>query len=135
VTVRRTALVVAPLAVLAATACEKPAPQVTFATGGRVVNLDASRYCHKADKCRDHTVDPAEIRVQIGQTVSVNVPSKVANAGWNIRQGDQLLFKEPREELHYTLDLERVRSADVEIIQGAGAQPTGVWKITFDLED
>lgn len=133
--VRRTAVVVAPLAVLALTACEKPAPQVTVATGGRVVNLDASRYCHKADKCRDHTVETAEIRVQIGQSVSVNVPSKVAHAGWNIRQADRLLFEEPRKELHYTLDLERVRSTDIEIIQGRGDQPTGIWKIRFDLED
>jgi hypothetical protein len=134
VSVRRTALLVAPLALLAVTACEKPAPHVTVATGGRVVNIEPTRYCREA-KCQQDDAAGAKIRVQIGQSLSVNVPKKVAHAGWNIRQGNELLFEAPREELHYTLDLERVRSTDIEIIQGPGSQPEGLWKLHLDLED
>lgn len=138
-TVRRTAIVVAPLALLALTACgdlHKPAPQVTLATEGRVVNVDATRYCFKADKCRDHKTDPHEIRVRPSGTISINVPSRVAHAGWYFRAGGQT-FGKATKKLHNSFELPAnlPAEADFEIIQGEPNQPPqGIWNVHLVLK-
>jgi len=137
VTVRRTALVVAPLAVLALTACEKPAPQVTVAIGGgRVVNIDASRYCFKSDDCKDHEAGQATLPVRADDQISINVPAHVAHEGWYIRVNGQPLegYGEPRKKLHASLPLraDLPREVELEIVQGSsGGAPQGIWKLTL----
>jgi hypothetical protein len=140
VSVRRTAVVLVPLAVLALTACEKPAPQVTVATGGRVVNVDASRYCFESDDCKDHGAGVATLPVRAGDQVSINVPSHVAHEGWYIRLNGRPIpgFETPRKKLHGTLPLPGALGREVvlEIVQGdAGGEPQGIWKLTLAPRD
>jgi hypothetical protein len=131
VRVRRTAAVVAPLALLALTACEKPAPQVTVHAGGTVVNLDAIRYCHEPDNCKEHGGATAKLEVSGGDQISVNVPTHVAEEGWYIQQGERRI--EVRKKLHYSLDARAVEfDKPLQIIQGEpGAQPEGLWELTL----
>src|SRR5688500_14183626 len=114
---------------LALTACEKPAPQVTVHSGGTVINIDAVRYCHEADKCRDHSAETPTLRVRDGESISFNVPTHVAEEGWYLRQGDA--STPVQKKLHYWLDVDRLAGDQTfEIVEGApGEQPRGVWKL------
>jgi hypothetical protein len=135
VNVRRLPLAVALLALVAVTACEKPAPQVTVASSGRVINVDASRYCF--DKCRDLTARPKNIRVRGNTVVSFDVPKRVARKGWVLLFANQPQFPEPRKESHFSLSIPSVAQSqplDVSIVEaggGASGAPTGVWKMQF----
>lgn len=129
-TVRRTALLLAPLAVFGLAACEKPAPQVTVATEGRVVNLDAKEYCFEPDKCRTHEPEKKEIRVRRGGQMSINVPTRVAEHGWYFRAGDQ--SGREIKKLHYVFEIPEdfPAEADFELVQGEpGKPPEGVWSL------
>jgi hypothetical protein len=135
VRVRRTAAVVAPLALIALTACEKPAPQVTVHAGGTVVNLDAVRYCH--DECKDHEAKVKTLDVSSGDVVSFNVPTHVAEQGWYLRREGQQSAERPRKKLHYSLPIDAPLEGPVtiEIVQGRqGAEPEGIWKLTLTPE-
>jgi hypothetical protein len=135
VTVRRLPLALALLALVAVTGCEKPAPQITVASSGRVINVDASRYCF--DACRDHTAAAKSIRVRGNTTVSFDVPKRVARKGWILVFQDQPQFTEPRKESHYSLSIPSIAQSqplDVSIVEagkGQTAAPTGVWKMQF----
>lgn len=136
-TVRRLAPALAVLALVGVTACEKPAPQVTIASSGRVINVDASRYCF--DECRDHDAAPKSIRIRGNTTVSIDVPKRVAEKGWVVQLGDQSLFQKPRKESHFSLSIPTIaqdQPVEVTILEaGGGAQPTGVWKMQFLVQE
>ena len=138
-TVRRIPVAVAALALLGATACEKPAPQVTIASSGRVINVDARRYCFEPDDCRDHTVKSKSIRVRGDTTISIDVPKRVAEKGWIVQLGDDPLFAEPRKESHYTLSIPRIAQAQqVEVTiseAGGGSPPSGIWQLQFLFQE
>jgi hypothetical protein len=135
VKVRLFPLAVAALALVSVTACEKPAPQITVASSGRVINVDASRYCFKT--CRDHKPADKSISVKGNTTVAFDVPKRVAKKGWIIQLGQQPLFVEPLKESHFTLTLPTIgqdQQVPVTITQaapGAGGEPTGMWKMQF----
>jgi hypothetical protein len=136
VIVRRTAVLVAPLALLAVTACEKPAPQVTVSTGGKVVNVDASRYCFESDDCNDEAPEKATLRVRAADQISISVPARVAHKGWYIRFNGQPIpgFQKERKKLHGTLNLGGAldQPVELEIVQGVtSGEPQGVWKLTL----
>lgn len=135
-TARRLPLAVAALALLGATACEKPAPQITVSSGGRVINVDASRYCFKA--CRDHTPGAKSIRVRTNTTVAFDVPKSVAHRGWIVALGQNPLFPAPRHESHYTFTMPNYEDQPVPVTiietgNGAGQRPTGGWQLQIDI--
>lgn len=135
-TIRRTAVAVAvPLVLLTVTACEKPAPQVTVAAGGKVVNVDASKYCFETDNCKEHSAAKATLPVRGDDQISINVPAHVAHEGWYIRFNGQPIrgYEQPRKTLHATLVPGGLNEAvDVEIVQGTeGGEPQGIWKLTL----
>ena len=135
--VRRFAPFVAAVALVAVTACEKPAPQITVASSGRVVNVDASRYCFA--QCRDHATATTSIRVRGNTTVSIDVPKQVAEKGWILVLGKDPVSTQPLKTSHYALGLGLVKDDQAEPLpvtifefgDGASAQPTGAWKISF----
>ena len=149
--VRRLPFVLAALALLSVTACEKPAPQVTVVTGGRVINVDASRYCH--DQCRDYPdAELKEIKVRGDSQVSIDVPKRVAERGWTLLIGDRPQFARPLKESHYSLSIPIIpqeagqdgqpskqpeeAALPITIIEagpGDAAPPTGEWKLQFLL--
>lgn len=138
---RRTApAVAAVLAVFALTACEKPAPQITVYSSGRVINVDAERYCF--DECLDHyTGDTKSIRVRGDTDISIDVPKRVAKKGWVLQLGDQVVFREPHHESHYRLRIptvgekQPITATVVEAGAGTTSQPTGVWKMQLIIQD
>ena len=136
-TVRRLAVAVAGFALLGVTACEKPAPQVTIASSGRVINVDASLYCF--DECRQHRAAAKSIRVRGNTTVSIDVPKRVAKKGWVLKLGEQTLFQEPHKESHYTLSIPTIAQKQplpVTIAEvGPNGQPTGEWKMEFLVQE
>lgn len=134
---RRFPLAVAVLALVLVTACEKPAPRITVASSGRVINVEASRYCFK--ECRDHNAAAKSIRVRTNTTVTFDVPKRVADKGWIIQLGGQSLFQEPRKESHYTLSIPTTADQPVPVtILEAGSptsgQPTGEWKMQLQIK-
>lgn len=134
--VRRFTFALAALALLGVSACEKPAPQITISSGGKVINVDASRYCF--DECRDHSAKLKTIRVKSNSTVTFDVPRRVAHAGWLVQLRDQAIFPEPRKDSHYTLSIPAAAavSLPVTVVEaGADGAPTGVWKLQFDIKD
>lgn len=134
---RRLPLAVAAIAMLALTACEKPAPQITVASSGRVYNVDAFNYCFDG-KCRDRGGVERKVRVRGNTTVSFDVPRRVADKGYVIQIGEQSLFQAPRKESHYALSFPAAReqTLPVTIVEtGNGNTPTGVWKLQFDVKD
>lgn len=135
--IRRTAAAVAvPLLLLTVTACEKPVPQVTVATGGRVVNIDPSRYCHKSDDCKTHSAAKATLPVRLADQISINVPAHVAHEGWYLRIDGKPLqgYSKPRKKLHHTLPIPGAltNEIEIEIVQGTeGGEPQGIWTLTL----
>ncbi|MEP7054088.1 MAG: DUF2771 family protein [Actinomycetota bacterium] len=133
--VRRLPLALAVLALVTTTACEKPAPQITIASSGRVINVDASQYCFGT--CLVHAVATKSIRVRGNTTVSFDVPKRVARKGWILVFAGQPQFAQPRNESHYTLSIPSIAQSqplDVSIIEtgtGDPAKPTGEWKMQF----
>jgi hypothetical protein len=122
---------------LALSACEKPAPKVTIATGGRVINVDATRYCH--DECVDHKTAAKTIRVRSDSFISFDVPKEVAEKGWNIQIGGQNMFRAPRNKSHYLLAIPTIGGdSDVPVVvtqNGEGGQPGGVWQLQLDIRE
>ena len=136
-TARRLPLAVAVIAMLPLTACEKPAPQITVESSGRVVNVDAFSYCFDG-KCRERGGAERKIRVKGNTTVSFDVPKRVAAKGYVIRIREQSLFQAPRKESHYALNFPAAgeQTLPVTILEaGNGNTPTGVWKLQFDVKD
>ncbi len=135
--VRYGPLAAAALVLIALTACEKPAPKVTVTSNGRVVNLDAARYC-RGDKCVDHEASPKTITIRSDSVVSFDVPKRIAEHGWQIDVGGDKLFETPRTKSHYTLSIPALRGSGtlpVTVTQGEGAQPEGVWRLQLLLRD
>jgi len=134
--VRRFTFALAALALLGVSACEKPAPQVTVSSGGKVINVDASRYCF--DECRDHTAALKSIKVRGNSTVTFDVPKRVAHAGWVVQVQGEPIFREPRKDSHYTLSIPNAGeiTLPVTILQvGDSEAPDGVWQLQFDVKD
>jgi hypothetical protein len=136
VAVRCGPLAVAALALVAVTACDKPAPKVTVTTNGHVVDVEAFRYCR--DKCQDGAAVAKTIRVRSDSFVTFDVPKRVADHGWNIDVGGQQLFDKPRTKSHYSMSIPAIRGdGDVPVIvtQGAGPQPEGEWRLQLLVRD
>lgn len=128
------------LAMTAVTACEKPAPKITVSSSGRVVNVDATRYCR--NECRNYnTRDTKTIRVRSNTEVGFDVPKRVAEKGWVLQVGDKTQFAEVRHDSHFRLStgpIAQKQPVEVTIVEagnGVGGKPSGVWRLQFNLQE
>ena len=108
---RRRLLTAAPLAgaLLALTACEKPAPIVTVVNEGKSTYAEAGTWCFEGqsgESCSRRAESPTQLRVRGGK-LGVDVDKELADGGWQVQlidaaQPDRpLLTSEPQKENHY----------------------------------
>ena len=74
-------------ALLALTACEKPAPIVTVVSGGQSVYTEASTWCFEEQTppdCAEREDGVTELQVRPGEKVGVDVGKQVVERGWYI---------------------------------------------------
>ena len=96
-------------ALLALTACEKPAPIVTVVNEGRSVYSEANVWCFEGqsgDECAERAEGATELEVQRG-TFGIDVAEEVAEGAWVATltpEGEperQLLPPEVHRDTHY----------------------------------
>jgi Protein of unknown function (DUF2771) len=108
---RPLACVAAVGALLALSACEKPAPIVTVVSGGDSVYAEASTWCFEGqtgDECAERETDVTSIPVRAGETVGVDVDKELAEGGWYLElaapgggEGEQQPQRSEPQEGHY----------------------------------
>ena len=140
---RPLACVAAVGALLALSACEKPAPIVTVVSGDQSVYAEASTWCFEGqsgDECAERETEVTSIPVRAGETVGVDVDKELAEGGWYLElsapgggEGEQEPQRSEPQEGHYfsftapslaagsTLDLQ-VRAV------GEGEEPRGEFR-------
>jgi hypothetical protein len=139
---RPLACVAAVGALLALSACEKPAPIVTVVSGDESVYAEASTWCFEGqtgDECAERETEVTSIPVRAGETVGVDVDKELAEGGWYLElsapggEGEQEPQRSEPQEGHYfnftapslaagsTLDLQ-VRAI------GEGEEPRGEFR-------
>ncbi|MEO6712584.1 MAG: DUF2771 family protein [Mycobacteriales bacterium] len=126
------------LAMVSVTACEKPAPHITVFSSGRVINVDAGRYCF--DECTEHAPPTKSIRVRRNSVIGIDVPKRVAEKSWILQVGEEVLFTAPRKESHYALNVPNLPAGAlpvtiVEVGDGLQGKPTGAWQFEFRVVD
>ena len=144
---RRRLLAAAPLAgaLLALTACEKPAPIVTLVNEGQSTYAEAGTWCFEGqtgDDCAQRGEGPTRLEVRGGK-LGVDVDKELADGGWQLQLVDAaqpdrpLLTSEPQRENHYyAFDLPELPSGTtlqltVQALTEAGQPGKGSWQ--FEL--
>ena len=82
---RPLACVAAVGALLALSACEKPAPIVTVVSGGTSVYKEANTWCFEDQTppdCAERASGTTSLAVRAGETVGVDVAKELAEGGW-----------------------------------------------------
>ncbi len=96
-------------ALLALSACEKPAPIVTVVNEGRSTYAEANRWCFEGqsgDECAERADGPTTLRVEQG-ALGVDVDKELADGAWIITLTDEARPEEPlftsevQEDNHY----------------------------------
>ena len=135
-------------ALLALTACEKPAPIVTVVSGGESVYAEASTWCFDEQTppdCAERGEGVEELSVRGGQTVGVDVDKELAERGWFIElaepegQGDgarQPQRSEPQTGHYFTFTAPNLPSGSSLLLTvralGEGEQePSGEWEFAL----
>lgn len=78
-------------ALLALTACEKPAPIVTVVSGGESVYKEANTWCFEGQTppdCASRSEGTTELPVRGGETIGVDVDKELADRGWFVELSD-----------------------------------------------
>ena len=84
-------------ALLALSACEKPAPIVTVVSGGSSVYTEASVFCFDEEQtldsgeCAQRETEVTELAVRPGERVGIDVDGELADRGW------QLVIADPQD--------------------------------------
>jgi hypothetical protein len=101
-------------ALLALSACEKPAPIVTVVNEGRSTYAEANRWCFEGqtgDECATRSEGATELRVQRG-TLGVDVDKELVEAGWIVTLTDEARPDQPllppevqRGNHYYSVDI------------------------------
>lgn len=141
---RPLACVAAVGALLALSACEKPAPIVTVVSGGQSVYTEASTWCFEDQTppdCAERAEGTTEIPVRAGQTVGVDVDRELAEGGWYLElsaPGDDSQDpqrSEPQEGHYFSFtapSLTRGSTLDLAVYAiGEGEEPKGEFR--FEL--
>ena len=142
---RPLACVAAVGALLALSACEKPAPIVTVVSGGKSVYAEASTWCfegQRGDECAERASGTTQIPVRAGETVGVDVDKELADGGWYLElsppegsQGQEPQRSEPQEGHYFSFTAPSLAAGsslrlDVRAV-GEGEEPRGTWR--FEL--
>ncbi len=106
---RPLACVAAVGALLALSACEKPAPIVTVVSGAQSVYAEANTWCFEDQTppdCAERASGTTSIPVRAGETVGVDVDKELADGGWYLELsapegGDQQPQRSEPQEGHY----------------------------------
>ena len=133
-------------ALLALSACEKPAPIVTVVSGGESTWTEAALWCFEGQEwpdCAERAEDVEELPVRAGETVGIDVDEELAESGWFVelslpgreperpfapQQGHYFSFQAPNLPPGTPLLL-TVRSL------GEGDTPTGEWRFALTPEN
>jgi hypothetical protein len=142
---RPLACVAAVGALLALSACEKPAPIVTVVSGGESVYAEANTWCFEGqsgDECAERASGTTRIPVRAGETVGVDVDKELADEGWYLElsapegsQGQEPQRSEPQEGHYFSFTAPSLAAGsslrlDVRAV-GEGEEPRGTWR--FEL--
>ena len=109
---RPLACVAAVGALLALSACEKPAPIVTVVSGGQSVYTEATTFCFddqtlESGDCATRADAPTSLEVRGGETVGVDVDKELAEGGWYLElsapggEGEQEPQRSEPQQGHY----------------------------------
>ena len=127
-------------ALLALTACEKPAPIVTVVSGGESTYTEAALWCFEGQEfpeCAERAEEVPELSVRGGETIGIDVDEELAESGWFLelsqpggegepqrsepQKGHYFSFTAPSLAAGSTLDLQ-VRAL------GEGEEPRGEFR-------
>ena len=140
---RPLACVAAVGALLALSACEKPAPIVTVVSGGQSVYAEANTWCFEGQTppdCAERETGSTSIPVRAGETVGVDVDKELADGGWYLELsapgGDQQPQRSEPQEGHYfsftAPSLAAGSTLDLMVYAvGEGEEPLGEFSFTL----
>ena len=135
-------------ALLALTACEKPAPIVTVVSGGQSVYAQANTYCFEgqsveAGDCATREEGATALEVRGGETVGIDVDKELAESGWFLELSDpatqgqqaQPQRSEPQTGHYFTFTAPNLPTGStltltVRSLDDEGAS-TGEWRFTL----
>ena len=149
---RRRLLTAASLAgaLLALTACEKPAPIVTVVSGGQSEYTEANTYCFEegmsleSGECATRATGATTIEVRGGETVGVDVDEALVERGWFIELSDpaaqgeqqQPQRSEPQTGHYFTFTAPNLPTGSTLRLNvrslGENGEPNGEW--AFELK-
>ena len=136
-------------ALLALTACEKPAPIVTVVSGGESVYSEANTWCFEGQTppdCAARAEGTTELSVRGGETIGVDVDKELADRGWFIElsepegqgQGSQPQQSEVQDGHYFTFTAPNLPSDSALLLTvralGEGereSEPIGEWRFTL----
>ena len=137
-------------ALLALTACEKPAPIVTVVSGGESVYSEATTWCFEEQTppdCAERADGVTELAVRGGQTVGIYGDKELAERGWVIElsqpegqgQAAQPQRSEPQDGHYFTFTAPNLPTGSSLLLTvravGEGEQePTGEWQFALTPE-
>lgn len=134
---RPLACVAAAGALLALSACEKPAPIVTVVSGGESVYAEANTWCFEGqtgDECAERATGVTTIPVRPGETVGVDVDKELADDGWSLELGAPGQEPQPSgpQEGHYlSFTAPGLPAEGLELVvyaAGEGREPRGEFR-------
>ena len=138
---RPLACVAAVGALLAVSACEKPAPIVTVVSGSESVWTEASTWCFEGqtgDECAERATGTTRLPVRAGETVGVDVDKELADGGWYLElsapgggEEQQPQRSEPQQGHYFSFTAPslaegRMLALTVSAV-GEGEEPRGEW--------
>lgn len=135
-------------ALLALTACEKPAPIVTVVSGGESVYTEASTWCFEGQTppdCAERAEGVTELSVRGGETVGVDVDKELADRGWFLElaepegqgQGSQPQRSEPQTGHYFTFTAPNLPTGSSLLLtvralgEGEEQEPVGEWEFVL----
>ena len=139
---RPLACVAAVGALLALSACEKPAPIVTVVSGGTSVYTEASTWCFEDQTppdCAERAEGVTELSVRGGETVGVDVGKQLLDGGWIVELTDPQAEQpaepdrsEPQTGHYFTFSAPNLRSGTSLLLTVRSpdeeAEPNGEWR-------
>ncbi len=147
---RPLACVAAVGALLAVSACEKPAPIVTVVSGSKSVYTEASTWCFEGQQppdCAERESEVQEVPVRGGDTVGVDVDKELVDRGWYIelsepegraaegQEQSQPQRSEPQDGHYFTFTAPNLPAGSELLLTvralGEGEEPSG--EFTFRL--
>ena len=137
-------------ALLALTACEKPAPIVTVVSGGESVYAEANEWCFEEQTppdCAERHEGTTKLSVRGGETVGVDVDKELAERGWYLELSDpagegqaaQPQRSEPQTGHYFTFTAPNLPAGSELLLtvralsegEDPAAEPTGEWAFTL----